>query len=227
MKTWAWPPRETSPTPRRVRVEPGRGPVLPDHWWAPVCYTVATGERKCDVHMSRPARSARRALTRRSPSTLQDLIPDSVNANRGTPRGLQALDRSLRDLGAGRAIVIDRAGRIIAGNKTAARARALGLPLRVVQTDGEVLVAVQRRDLDLTTDPRARDLALADNRVGELDLEWDVDVLLQLQRDGVDLSPWWSDEEFAALLNQHPAPGKTDENAVVEPGPTSIQRGDL
>ena len=45
-------------------------------------------------------------------------------------------------------------------------------------------MAVQRRDLDLITDPRARDLALADNRIGELDLEWDVDLLRQLKEEG-------------------------------------------
>lgn len=162
-----------------------------------------------------------------TPVTLADLIPDPKNANRGTPRGLEALDHSLRALGAGRAVLIDRAGRLIAGNKTAARARALGLPLRVVKTDGEVLVAVQRTDLDLVSDPRARELALADNRVGQLDLEWDVELLQQLQRDGVDLSPWWTDEEFTALLNQYPAAGASADNAVVAPGPTDIQVGDL
>jgi len=88
-------------------------------------------------------------------------------------------------------------------------------------------VAVQRRDLDLITDPRARDLALADNRVGELDLEWDVDLLHQLKEEGVDLSRWWTDDEFAALLGSTTTVGQTDENAVVAPGPTTIRRGDL
>src|SRR5262249_8693902 len=123
--------------------------------------------------------------------------------------------------------LIDRAGRIIAGNKTVARARALGLPLRVIQTDGRQLVAVQRRDLDLTTDARARNLALADNRVGELDLAWDLDVLLKMQKAGVSLSPWFTEEEFAALLRDHSSDGHADENAVIAPGPTTIQRGDL
>ena len=161
------------------------------------------------------------------PATLDDLTSDPQNANRGTSRGLQALGRSLQDLGAGRSVVIDQAGRIIAGNKTVERARALGLPLRVVQTDGRHLVAVQRCDLDLTRDARARSLALADNRIGELDLEWDVDMLLRLQQDGVDLSPWWSDEEFTQLLNARAPVEQADENAVVAPGQTSIQRGDL
>jgi site-specific DNA-methyltransferase (adenine-specific) len=72
---------------------------------------------------------------------------------------------------------------------------------------------------------RARALAIADNRVGELDLEWNVDLLRQLHADGVDLSAFWTDEEFSTLFAQ-PTTGRTDENAVVEPGPTDIVRGD-
>ena len=67
---------------------------------------------------------------------LADLTPDPQNANRGTARGREALARSLRDYGAGRGVLIDRDGRIIAGNKTVDQANALGLRLRVVRTDG-------------------------------------------------------------------------------------------
>ena len=68
---------------------------------------------------------------------------------------------------------------MIAGNKTVEHARRLGIPIQVVETDGHQLVVVQRRDLDLLTDPKARALAIADNRVGELDLDWDEDALRQ------------------------------------------------
>jgi hypothetical protein len=96
-----------------------------------------------------------------------------------------------------------------------------------VQTDGRHLIAVQRCDLDLTTDARARELAIADNRVSELDLEWDVEILKQLHADGLDLSAWWTPEEFEALLQAGDTAGHTDENAVVAPGPTDILAGDL
>ena len=80
---------------------------------------------------------------------------------------------------------MDRAGRILAGNKTLAQARALDLPVETVQTEGERLVVVQRVDLDLDTDVRARQLALADNRIAELDLDWDDDVLRDLLEEGI------------------------------------------
>ena len=158
--------------------------------------------------------------------TLADLTPDPKNANRGTPRGRDALAQSLRDYGAGRAVLIDRHGTVIAGSKTVAEAQAQGVGLRVVESDGTELIAVQRRDLDLATDARAQALAVADNRVAELDLAWDEATLRDLHAAGVDLSPFWTDAEFAALVAE-PLTGRTAENAVVAPGPTDMVRGDL
>jgi DNA modification methylase len=169
--------------------------------------------------MSRSPRPTRRLH-------LCNLTTDPHNANRGTDRGRAALERSLREYGAGRAVLIDRHGAIIAGHKTVEQAKRLHLPLRVVKTDGQHLIAIQRDDLDLATDPRAKALAIADNRVGELDLEWDVGMLKQLQADGLDLSAFWTADEFATLFAE-PTTGLTDENAVVEPGPTDIVRGEL
>ena len=38
---------------------------------------------------------------------LKDLTPDSRNANKGTPRGNQMIEDSLRQYGAGRSILLD------------------------------------------------------------------------------------------------------------------------
>ena len=159
--------------------------------------------------------------------SLDDLQPDPLNANRGTDRGREALRRSLHTYGAGRSIVIDKRGRILGGHKTVEQAKHLGLPITVVPTTGETLVVVQRVDLDARTDPRAQELALADNRVGELDLDWDPAILQQLQADGLDLGLFWTTEEFERLLGEGTQAGQTDENAVVTPGATDIVRGDL
>ena len=86
---------------------------------------------------------------------------------------------------------------------------------------------VRRRDLHLASDPQARALAIADNRVGELDLDWDPAILQQLQADGLDLGLFWTTEEFERLLGEGTHAGQTDENAVVTPGATDIVRGDL
>ena len=146
--------------------------------------------------------------------SLDDLQPDPLNANRGTDRGREALRRSLHTYvrpphippclsrpPAGRSIVIDRRGRILGGHKTVEQAKHLGLPITVVPTTGQELVVVQRMDLDARTDPRAQELALADNRVAELDLDWDPAVLPAPWQDILDLAYYsgWRKQEILGL----------------------------
>ena len=149
--------------------------------------------------------------------SLDDLQPDPLNANRGTDRGREALRRSLHTYGAGRSIVIDKRGRILGGHKTVEQAKHLGLPITVVPTTGQELVVVQRVDLDARTDPRAQELALADNRVAELDLDWDPAVLRQLEQAGVALEAFWTPKEFARLLAPEGPEAQLDEHTVLAP----------
>ena len=130
-----------------------------------------------------------------------DLQQDKRNANKGTERGLKALDHSLRQYGAGRSLLVDKHGRIIAGNKTAQAAADIGLDdVILVPTDGTKLVAVQRTDLDLEQDKAARELAYADNRVGQLDLDFDPAVILADIEAGVNLDALWRPDELEALV---------------------------
>lgn len=138
----------------------------------------------------------------KSIKSIADLTPDNRNANQGTQRGRDLLEKSLRELGAGRSIVVDREGRTIAGNKTLTEWAAIANPddVIVVQTDGHKLVVVQREDLDLEQDTKARQLAYADNRVGQVSLDWDVAQIVEDQASGIDLSGWWFDVELDQLL---------------------------
>lgn len=162
---------------------------------------------------------------------IADLLPDARNANKGTERGAQMIGESLRKFGAGRSILLDKHGRIIAGNKTAENATAAGLAdVIVVQTDGTRLVAVQRTDLDLEADSKAQELAIADNRAGQVSLEWDAEVLAELAAAGeVDLAQFWTDEELEQILGtEEPAELIGDEDAVPEVPEEPVTRpGDL
>jgi len=132
---------------------------------------------------------------------ISDFTPDPSNANRGTERGRALLEQSLRQYGAGRSILVDRNGRIIAGNKTLQTAGEIGLDdVIVVQTDGKQIVAVQRMDLNLATDEAARMLAYADNRVGQIDLDFDPEQLLADMTAGLPLEDFWRQDELDALL---------------------------
>jgi DNA modification methylase len=116
------------------------------------------------------------------------LRTDQHNANKGTKRGRELLEQSLKELGAGRSILVDKDGNVIAGNKTLEMAQKLGLKVRIIEAGRDELVAVQRPDLDLTDGAgEARRLAYLDNRVAELDLEWDAQVIVADMQAGMDL----------------------------------------
>ena len=134
-------------------------------------------------------------------NSYQGITPDRKNANKGTERGRYMVEASLRETGAGRSIVLDKDGRIIAGNKTFEAASDIGLPVRIVETDGRELVAVKRTDLDLDDDTgTARKLAYYDNRAGQVGLEWDAEIMLGDIGAGLDLSAMFRQDELDELL---------------------------
>lgn len=114
---------------------------------------------------------------------LATLVPDRRNANKGTAKGRGLLAASISDLGAGRSVVVDAKGQIVAGNKSVQAFVEAGMAdAIVIDSDGTRPIVVRRTDWDL--DDRqgpARRYAYADNRVGELDLSWDVDILMEDQ----------------------------------------------
>ena len=132
---------------------------------------------------------------------LSSLTPDRRNANRGTERGRYMVARSHEKFGAARSGVIDRNGVIIAGNKSAEAQAELGMDrVIVVETDGSMPVYVRRRDLDID-DPKARELAYADNRTSEVDLQWDAEQIARDQLDGIDVSDFFRQDEIDRLMD--------------------------
>ncbi|MFZ5856764.1 MAG: DNA modification methylase [Chloroflexota bacterium] len=127
---------------------------------------------------------------------------DERNANKGTERGRELLEQSVTELGAGRSILSDKNGRIIAGNKTLAAARKAGLNVRIVPSGRNELIVVQREDLDLEDGSgEARRLAYLDNRVAELDLAWDASVIAEDAAAGMDMDALgFLDKELQKLL---------------------------
>lgn len=133
----------------------------------------------------------------------KDFGEDPRNANKGTERGKKMLDKSVADLGAGRSIVVDKNGLVIAGNKTRQAMVETGISdAIVVETDGTQLVVVKRTDMDLSDKKgNARKLAYADNRVGQIDLEWNADVIIEDIADGLELDGMFSDKELKKITD--------------------------
>jgi hypothetical protein len=134
---------------------------------------------------------------------LSDLTVDVRNANTGTERGRAMLEESLRRDGPGRSILADRHLRIIGGNHVVEVCADLGLDeCIVVPTDGRKLVVVQRTDIDLDS-PQGRAMSIADNRVGQVNLNFEPIRLAELAADeAVDLTFMFSPVELADLLGE-------------------------
>jgi DNA modification methylase len=130
------------------------------------------------------------------------LTLDDKNCNRGNARGRAMVKTSLEKYGAGRSVLADKHGKLIAGNKTFQSASDIDLPIRVVETDGQELVVVLRRDLDLDRDVAARELAIADNRSSEVGLAWDENELRALVDAGADLDAFFDEKELAELIGE-------------------------
>ncbi len=132
-----------------------------------------------------------------------DIMLDPNNANVGTVRGRGMVERSLSQYGAGRSILISSDDVALAGNKTLESARELGIPVQVIESDGRTLYAIKRTDLAYD-DPRARELAIADNRASEVGLEWSAEVLTALQDEGLDIEQFWFPDELDRVLADLP-----------------------
>jgi DNA modification methylase len=128
-----------------------------------------------------------------------DLTPDHRNARKHTERNIGMIEKSLEKFGAARSIVVDETGRILAGNGLIEAAANIGIErVKTVEADGNEIIAVVRRGL---TEEQKLGLAVADNRAAEL-ADWDTDALKGLVEDGVDLAPFWTADELAAMWPQ-------------------------
>lgn len=154
---------------------------------------------------------------------INELKPDGRNYNKGTDKGRKLVKRSLKELGAGRSVLVDKDGNIIAGNKTVEAAKALGYDnILIVPTDGKTLVAVQRTDVALDSE-QGRALALADNATASAGIAWDFDMMAADGWGEGDLTGWGVDFEQPEkkAVDDEFEPPEIDEIK------TDIQRGDI
>lgn len=104
---------------------------------------------------------------------LNELKFDDKNFNKHTEFGMSLLEKSLRENGAGRSILLDKDNNIIAGNGVVEAAGQIGLDnVKIVETTGDQIIAVKRTDISLNS-KKGREMALADNATAEVDLDWD------------------------------------------------------
>lgn len=106
---------------------------------------------------------------------MEEIKFDKRNYRLHNNENKRVIKKSLKELGAGRSIVVDKDGEIIAGNGVYEQAKKLGIKTKIVETDGSELVVVKRTDL-ATGDDKRKKLALADNAASDTS-EWAEELL--------------------------------------------------
>lgn len=119
-----------------------------------------------------------------------ELILDDKNLNYHTEYGMSLLEKSVRKFGMGRSILIDKNNKVIAGNGITETAADVGIErVRVVETDGNEIIAVKRKDIDLNSD-EGREMALADNATNAANLRWN---FKGIKESGLNYADWGVD----------------------------------
>jgi len=121
--------------------------------------------------------------------TIKDLVMDGQNANKHTQKGDGLMEKSLRELGFGRSILVDKNNNIIAGNGITGKAVEIGIDkVRFIDTTGNEIVAVRRTDIDINT-KEGRAMAIADNQTAAVGIDFDMDVIEEFNTEyGIDLN---------------------------------------
>ena len=137
-----------------------------------------------------------------SETKIENLVPDNINANKGTQYGQHLIEKSFSELGAGRSILLDKNNRIIAGNKSIEAAMSIGMDnIIIVDTTGDQIVAVRRMDVDLDS-KHGRELALADNATSKANLVWDDENVKKIAEMWEIKPDEWGVKEFDAANNE-------------------------
>ena len=159
---------------------------------------------------------------------IKTLVQDDHNFNKGTEAGRKLMEKSFTELGAGRSILVDKDGRIIAGNKSQQAAIAAGITtVRVIETTGDELIAVKRTDISLDS-KEGRELALADNLTTQINLAWDEAELTSVAaQEGIDLPDWGLDPKDLGIEEDKKEAQEDDFDEEKDQVDAICQKGDI
>lgn len=119
---------------------------------------------------------------------------DKRNYRKHNDKNKKLIQKSLKECGTGRSIIIDANNEIIGGNGVYEQAKKLNIPVKIVETDGSELIAVKRVDLQ-TDDDKRKQLAVMDNSTSDSS-EFDFD-LLNKDFETETLEDWGIDANFS------------------------------
>ena len=156
-------------------------------------------------------------------NNIMEIKFDKRNYRKHGEKNKRLIRKSLQENGAGRSILLDSDNSLIAGNGVYEQAKKLGIPVKVIETDGTELIAVKRTDIG-KDDDRRTNLAIADNATSDLS-EWNTEALMQDFQAG-SLAEWGIElPDAAAPIDEHDI--QEDEYKEEENMPSIAKPGDI
>lgn len=151
-------------------------------------------------------------------------VPNDKSPRAHSEVNQSAIYKSLENLGAGRAILTDKKGKIIAGNEVFKQAEKLNMPIQEITTDGKRLVVIRRKDLT-AGDMKSMAMMIADNKTSDLSSfdSKEVAVVLDTLPEDMKLATGFTEEEQKLFNKKEPVPTESSgceiplENVVEEP----------
>lgn len=144
---------------------------------------------------------------------------DQRNYRKHSQKNKDLINKSLKECGAGRSIVIDNEDNIIAGNGIFEQSQKLGIKPRIIESDGSELIVVKRTDL-ATNDEKRKQLAIMDNSTSDSS-EFDFE-LLQEDFDIETIKDYGIDFKFEIEDSKEVVEDEIPENVD-----TKCKRGDI
>lgn len=127
--------------------------------------------------------------------------PQTRNGNKHTQRGMGMLEASMRQYGYVSPMTAAADGEIIDGSaRIETSANVFGDDAIVVHHDGTKPIIMVRDDIPSADTPEARAISMAANRISQVNLDFDAEVILGDLQAGVDLSQFWRKDELDELL---------------------------
>ncbi len=146
---------------------------------------------------------------------------DPKNARIHNDENRALINKSLKELGAGRSILIDGEDYVIAGNGVYQEAEANGIKIKIIETDGTELIAIKRTDLKYN-DKKRKELAIVDNAATDKS-SFNEEIFEDEYFQEVDIEEWGgvnntkmlSDEEIAAFFKRDDSEQQEQKQRIV------------
>lgn len=131
---------------------------------------------------------------------LRNFRPQQKNANKHNQRGLRMLDNAMSEDGYVAPMTAAADGEIIDGSARLERVaeRFPDVDPIVIEHDGTRPIIAKRIDIPNANTPQAKRISLRANRIAEVDLDWDIDILKNLETE-INLSNLFTEKELVDL----------------------------